>query len=765
MTLTAAQRFSKQRPCPICDGYDDAARGKGERCYGYLSSDGAYAHCTREDRAGGLSLHPNSNSYAHRLAGDCACGVRHDPRAKATPGRPRKDGARIVATYDYTDAGGALLFQAVRYAPKDFKQRQPDGAGGWLWNLRGVFMVPYRVPELVAAPLGATVFVAEGEKDVDNLRAEGAIATCNPMGAGKWQPQYGAWLLGKHVVVLADNDQAGQGHANDVARSLIAADVAASVKALTLPGLPDKGDVSDWLAAGGTLEQLVALADAAPAWIDPDLPAPPEPRTLDDVHAVFQRWLYMPDTGALDVALAAYVANQGEGNPVWLLVVGAPGFGKTEQIAPIGTLPRAHMLSTLTPASLLSGTARKDRAQGAKGGVLRQIGDFGILIMKDFTSILSMHGDARVEVLGALREIYDGRWTRSVGTDGGQVLDWSGKVGVIGGCTPAIDEHHAVMSQLGERFIFYRMPDFDKDKQLSMAAKAFDLPGSEVEMREEMGRVVRGLFTALGEPSSPVYSAEEKAYLLRVAQFAVIGRAPIIRDSTPSRDISLVPGHEAPTRLTIILRKLFEGMLAIGVRRCAAWGLIRKVALDSMPQLRLGCILALASGEAKSTTVLAIELSYPSKTLHRTLDELHAYQLLARTSQGQGQADLWRLSDWALAAWRGIDQLPVGVNGETDISSDAYTNNNAAIFAGGERGNNNTITRQKNYKSHPSPIHGALPSRVYPLDDTGARDTPEPLAVAGSFAGADGRIWLDFADVPGGWPLERCEPADDGTGR
>lgn len=173
---------------------------------------------------------------------------------------PREGGAagRIAATYDYRDEAGVLLFQVVRFAPKDFRQRRPDGAGGWHWNLRGVSTVLYRLPELLAADAARTVYVTEGEKDVEALRRLGLTATCNPMGAGKWRPHYRGALADRRVVILPDNDDPGRKHAADVERSL--GGVALDVRVLALDGLPDRGDVSDWLAAGHTAAELEALA-------------------------------------------------------------------------------------------------------------------------------------------------------------------------------------------------------------------------------------------------------------------------------------------------------------------------------------------------------------------------------------------------------------------------------------------------------------------------------------------------------------------------
>jgi len=168
-----------------------------------------------------------------------------------------------VAQYDYRDESGEVLFQAVRYEPKDFRQRRPKPGGGWDWSVKGVRVVPYRLPELLAEPTRPVV-VAEGEKDCDNLARIGVLATCNACGAGKWTAEHSEYLRGRRVIVLPDNDEAGRNHAQQVAQSLQG--IAESVRIVELPGLPDKGDVSDWIAAGGTKDELKRLAQAAPVW-------------------------------------------------------------------------------------------------------------------------------------------------------------------------------------------------------------------------------------------------------------------------------------------------------------------------------------------------------------------------------------------------------------------------------------------------------------------------------------------------------------------
>lgn len=177
------------------------------------------------------------------------------------PERKRK----VIAAYDYKDASGKLLFQVCRTADKRFFQRRPDGRGGWVNGLGDVKPVLYRLPEVLkAVQRGRTVFIPEGEKDVDNLARLGLAATTAPMGAGKWRDYYSEHLKGAKAVILPDNDEPGRKHAQQAAKSLYGK--AASVKVLELPGLPEKGDISDWLAAGGTREELLELAAEAPEW-------------------------------------------------------------------------------------------------------------------------------------------------------------------------------------------------------------------------------------------------------------------------------------------------------------------------------------------------------------------------------------------------------------------------------------------------------------------------------------------------------------------
>jgi predicted P-loop ATPase len=257
--------------CPVCKGAEDDERGQGTRCHGYLTP--TTILCTREDHAGRAPYIAGSSAYQHKAKGPCPCGKEHAPADKKAK--------EIDRVYKYHDADGKVVHETVRYKnPKKFSQRRPGPNGREIWNLDGVTTVLYHLPELLTADPMRTVWICEGEKDADRLRVLGQIATTSPMGAGKWRNHYSDALTDRIVWICPHNDQAGRDHAQQAAQSLQGK--AISVKIVEPPGVPEKGDVSDFLDAGGTLEQLIALGKAAPEWTAQVGPKP----STNGVHQV-----------------------------------------------------------------------------------------------------------------------------------------------------------------------------------------------------------------------------------------------------------------------------------------------------------------------------------------------------------------------------------------------------------------------------------------------------------------------------------------------
>lgn len=297
----------------------DQSKGVGGDIFKFEET---YEHCSfpeaveRLAHLAGVALPNGSGTYANGHH-DAHRGARAETapasnEAEKINTAPKEEAQReIEATFDYRGADGALVMQVVRYVfkladgsyqkTKDGKrkklhlQRRPDGQGGWIWKMDGVTAVPYRLPELIEAIADdRTVFVVEGEKKADALAKLGFAGTCNPAGAGKWPPHFAEHFAGARVVIMPDNDEAGQKHAYQVGENLDTA--AASVMLLDLPDLPPKGDVVDWIAEGGTAEDLAELVGRATEW-KPAGPAPFQSKfgavTWGEPRGVFAPYEYL----------------------------------------------------------------------------------------------------------------------------------------------------------------------------------------------------------------------------------------------------------------------------------------------------------------------------------------------------------------------------------------------------------------------------------------------------------------------------------------
>jgi 5S rRNA maturation endonuclease (ribonuclease M5) len=237
----------------------------------------------------------------------------------------------IVAVYGYVDEQSRPLFEVVRFAPKDFRQRRSehrsDGSSGWVWNLKGTRRVLYRLPRILeAVAAGKTVYVVEGEKDVAALEQAGAVATCNPGGAGKWQDSYAQALAGASVVVVADRDQAGRKHARTVISSLRSRGCTVRIVEAA-----EGKDAADHLARH-TLDELVpvGLEELAAPGADADQRAQPAERRLlftpaSKITPRPVRWVWdTTPTGAHPTEQGRFPARS------LVLAVGRAGLGKSQ---------------------------------------------------------------------------------------------------------------------------------------------------------------------------------------------------------------------------------------------------------------------------------------------------------------------------------------------------------------------------------------------------------------------------------------------------
>ena len=193
-----------------------------------------------------------------------------------------------VATYKYEDKDGGHVMDVVRFEPKGFRPKRPDGK----WALDGVTIVPYRLPQLLSGiKEGREILILEGEKDCDNAKSFGLVATTFAGGAGKWREEYSKWFQEAKVICIPDNDPAGHKGMHQIASKL--SEVAESVRWLELPDIPEKGDFSDWIKIeNNNIKKFNALiVDSSAEWRDELVEEDDSGRLLEELN---QKYAVVP---------------------------------------------------------------------------------------------------------------------------------------------------------------------------------------------------------------------------------------------------------------------------------------------------------------------------------------------------------------------------------------------------------------------------------------------------------------------------------------
>jgi hypothetical protein len=383
----------------------------------------------------------------------------------------------------------------------------------------------------------------------------------------------------------------------------------------------------------------------------PKLPPPPK-RTLDEVHAVFRKWFGDEyDLDAIDATAAAAASEQLAGDPLWLLNVSGPGAAKTETVQSLAGAD-AHVTSTISSeGALLSASPKRSIAKTATGGLLRKIGERGVLVIKDVGSILSAARETRGAVLAAIREIYDGRWERNVGTDGGQTLTWIGRIVIVGAVTTAWDTAHAVIASLGDRFVLIRTDS--TVGRVQSGQRAIRNTGSETTMRQELADAVGGLI-ANASTDEIAIPEEEITKLIEVGDLVTLARTAVERDYKGEVINSHAP--EMPTRFAKQLAQLVRGGVAIGMSREEALRLALRCARDSMPPLRLGILFDITDYPRSRPNDLSKRLGKPWVTIKREMQALTMLGLLLEEQEEIETSEGTKKSVWYYALARDEDK-------------------------------------------------------------------------------------------------------------
>jgi 5S rRNA maturation endonuclease (ribonuclease M5) len=252
---------------------------------------------------------------------------------------------RIVAEYSYCSEIGEVLYQNVRYDPKDFRLRKPNGKGGWTWKLGEIPRVLYNLPELRAAK---DVLIVEGEKDAETGKKIGLTSTTSG-GVGSWKDEFSVIFCGKRVVIIADADEPGRRHAQKVARS-----VYGNAKSLKLVELPNAKDLTEWVQRGGRRGDLSQLIECTPTWA-PRIMA--GAKILDDLVAYIRRFVSLSEVQATVIAVwvcHTYVFSAAFATPYLAITSAEKQSGKTRLLEVLETIvSKPWFTGKVTPAVLI----------------------------------------------------------------------------------------------------------------------------------------------------------------------------------------------------------------------------------------------------------------------------------------------------------------------------------------------------------------------------------------------------------------------------
>lgn len=367
--------------------------------------------------------------------------------------------------------------------------------------------------------------------------------------------------------------------------------------------------------------------------------------TFDILKKKIESTYLMVDEGVIKLICATVIANRLHTVPVWLIVVGPSGGGKTEFINIVKNCFQVHSQSTLTPQTFLSGQTSNRNTQTS---LLSVIGKTGILLFKDMTTLLSMNWDARTQIMSQLREIYDGRIKKTFGT--GMVVEWPadpksrGYIGFIGASTDVIYNFLEMYKTMGERFILYYPEQPDRFMTARKATSNIEIINKR---REEIGAMVKEYLDGIVEiPAAlPKIPYELNEDIIALAEFSTRAQGSVTRDlHSPGKEIIEFHDPTMPTRVAEQMTALacaFSIMNKDGVILESDKKILYKIAMDSMSRSRHKVLTKLTEYSEVDNGGLAEDMNIPANTTRRWLQDLNVLGLVDRVRTGR--SDHWRL--------------------------------------------------------------------------------------------------------------------------
>jgi len=369
----------------------------------------------------------------------------------------------------------------------------------------------------------------------------------------------------------------------------------------------------------------------------------PDPNTLEELLEVFKKWLILDDPEIIKIIAACMFANRLPGDPLWLFVIAPPGGSKTEILRSL-TGDWAVTLSTLSEHSLISGLRQGKNAPDPS--LIPKL-DGKVLIIKDFTSILSMRRESREEILGTLRDSYDGECSKAFGSNVSTV-HYKSKFGLIAAVTPIIDRYYSIEQQLGERFLKARLRSLNPEK---VVTKSLANIGKEDIMRRELSSAMQSfLLKTLVINEEPQYETGIQDQLIALASLLALLRSGVSRNQF-DHTIDFVPEAEIGTRLVKQLSKIAIGCALVDKRTTVSqddYQIAKRIALDTLHSKKKVIVDALIMLKIKQgdvyfdTQEIGDFSNFPTETCKTILEDLRILNVIIRTGTNRFS---WKLNE------------------------------------------------------------------------------------------------------------------------
>ncbi len=371
---------------------------------------------------------------------------------------------------------------------------------------------------------------------------------------------------------------------------------------------------------------------------------------LEAFKLVARKYLYIENDEYIDVVFGTILANRLDAIPVWIYLVGPPGGGKTVILESTNGHSFIYALTTLTDHTLMSGQIQQPNQPDPS--LLPKLHG-KVLIIKDFTTILSGKMDTAKAIFGQLRDAFDGTSKSTFGT--GKETQYTSKFGIIAGVTNVIDRHQHLVSDMGERFLTYRLPAPSVTEVRKRIEMASSITSAAIQTKAICG-AAQNVLNLIGR--SLDISEDLNQELCQMARFVAIARADVPRDGY-TRNILGHADPEIPTRLIKQFVALARGIASVRehtVVERVDIDLVKKVALDCIPRMRLSVFRVLLGSYPNSLQKVDVaeklRLESGKKMINEHLEDLLTLGIIKRSKKDKGQTTAW---DWVMKEeWAGI---------------------------------------------------------------------------------------------------------------